>query len=73
MDSWNAKLSELIEAHTAALVGSASGIILSRAGMAEILERMRIYQVLARPNLPQTPALFLADAFPLGGVRPSAL
>ena len=58
MDLWNGKLSEVMEAHTAALVGSATGTILSRVGMAEIFERMRMYQVCS------TNSADLLSAFP---------
>uniref|UniRef100_A0A061SD29 Conserved oligomeric Golgi complex subunit 6 n=1 Tax=Tetraselmis sp. GSL018 TaxID=582737 RepID=A0A061SD29_9CHLO len=44
MDSWTARLAELIEGHTASLVGTEVGRILSRAGLSEILERIRLHQ-----------------------------
>lgn len=44
MENWITKLGEMVEAHTAALVGGEVGVILSRVGMAEVLDRMRIYQ-----------------------------
>jgi len=44
MERWIAKLAELMEAHMAALVGGEAGVLLSRVGMAEVLDRMRIFQ-----------------------------
>lgn len=35
---------EAIEAHTAALVGGEVGRLLARCGLAEVVERLRLYQ-----------------------------
>ena len=43
-----AALGQLVEAHVAALVGGAVGATLARTRIAEIMERMRLYQVRAQ-------------------------